>query len=255
MYKIGITAGFMYPDLSRVVYGGKSLVYVERDMMRFVSKKGIIPVIIPSLEDEILFDLLKEMDGFILTGGTDIAPECYGEEPILDGRWKGDIFRDVYELKILKYAIEHDKPILGMCRGLQLLNVYMGGTLHQDTCTQKKDALVHRDAQIYDDLTHSIAFTKGKMMDRLYGHVTNPIVNSVHHQSIKDLGKDLDVLAYCPEDGIVEAIMYNKAPEGKVVAVQWHPEFTESQKVPIVDTRNLFDIFLKYVDEESKKRI
>ncbi len=255
MYKIGITAGFMYPDLSRVVYGGKSLVYVERDMMKFVVRKGIIPVVIPNLDDEILFDLLKEMDGFILTGGTDIAPECYGEEPILEGRWKGDIYRDVYELKVLKFAMDNNKPILGMCRGLQLLNVYLGGTLYQDTSTQKEDALVHRDAQIYDQLRHNIAFTEGKMMDRLYGQVENPRVNSVHHQSIKDLGRDLDVLAYCPDDGIVEAIMYNKAPEGKVVAVQWHPEFTETQQEPIVDTRNLFDIFLKYVDDESKKRV
>ncbi len=117
MLKIGISACFMYPDLTRPVFGKKTLSYLENDMARYIAQKGILPVLIPDLEKEILKDLLEEMDGFVLQGGNDLAPQTYGEEAILDGKWKGDSYRDHYELRILDFAVKSDKPVLGICRG------------------------------------------------------------------------------------------------------------------------------------------
>ena len=113
MLKIGISACFMYPDPSRTVFGKKSLNYLENDMARYIGQKGIMPVLIPDLEGEVLTDLLAEMDGFIFQGGNDLAPQSYGEEPILEGRWKGDAYRDQYELRILDYAVQAGKPVFG----------------------------------------------------------------------------------------------------------------------------------------------
>ena len=251
MLKIGISACFMYPDPSRTVFGKKSLNYLENDMARYIGQKGIMPVLIPDLEGEILTDLLAEMDGFIFQGGNDLAPQSYGEEPILEGRWKGDAYRDQYELRILDYAVQAGKPVFGICRGLQLMNVYFGGTLYQDIATQKENAIRHRDAALYDELLHPIAFTEGKFLDRLYAGNSPLVVNTVHHQAIKDLGKNLEVWAVCPEDGIIEAIGYTGAEEGKVMAVQWHPEFSNALSEQLIDKHRLLDVFFTHIKESK----
>ncbi len=244
MIKIGISSCFMYPDLDRAVFGAKSLSYVENDMARFISRKGILPVLIPDLEGDLLTDILDEMDGFVLQGGSDLAPETYGEAPI--GSWKGDPHRDQYELKILDYAIKNSKPILSICRGFQLMNAYFGGTLYQDTLTQRPDLNDHRDAQLYDKIKHPISFTENTFFSRLYNDEKALFVNTIHHQAVKDLGKDLEVYAHS-DDGLIEAFGYTKEPEGKVMGVQWHPEFTPSLKDAVVDHDRLFNAFLKHL--------
>ena len=192
-YKIGISACFMYPDVNRTVFGHKTLSYVENDMARYVAGKNIIPVLIPDIDDELLFDLLGEMDGFVFQGGTELAPETYGEQPLFQDKWRGDAHRDQYELKVLDFAIKNDKPVLAICRGMQLLNVYFGGTLYQDTQTQLPGALQHRDAVRYDTLNHQVVFTPNSILDHIYAGTKKPFVNTVHHQSVKDLGNGLDV--------------------------------------------------------------
>ena len=137
MIKIGLSPCFMYPDADRTVFGPKTLAYVEADMARYVTNKGILPVLIPEVSDDLLEDILSELDGIVFQGGTDLAPETYGETPI--GPWKGDAYRDRYELKIMALAMKRELPILAVCRGFQLMNVYFGGTLYQDLETQRPE--------------------------------------------------------------------------------------------------------------------
>ncbi len=243
MIKIGISSCFMYPDKERIVFGHKSLSYLENDMARYLTRKGILPVLIPDVADEYLNDILSEMDGFVFQGGVDLAPETYGEKPI--GKWKGDAHRDQYELKIMDYAIKNSKPVYAICRGMQLMNVYFGGTLYQDTVTQNPEADDHRSAELYDTIKHPIEFTEGTFLDKLYNRIENPNVNTVHHQAVKDLGNDLEVFAKSP-DGIIEAFGYSKEPDGKVIGVQWHPEFSPTLGNAVIDADLLYEAFLKH---------
>lgn len=244
MIKIGVSSCFLYPDKERSVFGPKSLSYIENDMANYVARKGVLPVLIPDVDDDLLLGILSEMDGFVMQGGTDLAPETYGEQPI--GQWKGDSHRDRYELKILDFAIKNSKPVLGICRGLQLMNVYFGGTLYQDTTTQNPQTNNHRSAELYDTIKHPIEFMEGSFLAELYKNEENPHVNTVHHQSIKDLGKDLDVYASSP-DGIIEAFGYAKEPKGKVMGVQWHPEFSQTLQGELIDAHKLYSAFLQHV--------
>ena len=242
MLKIGIPSCFQYPDLDRLVFGAKTLCYIEKDMARYMVRPDVMPILIPDLAAADLKRFLDELDGFVFMGGTDLAPETYQEQPI--GRWKGDPVRDEFELGIMDYAMKGEKPILGICRGHQLMNAYFGGTLYQDIQTQRPEALKHRDAQIYDQLNHEIHFTKGKLLERIHAGEKSNKVNTIHHQAIKDLGKDLEVLAISPEDGIIEAIQWKKAPEGKVMSVQWHPEFHYNSKEKLINPGLIYEVFL-----------
>lgn len=247
MIKIGITACFFYPDVTRTVFGPKSLSYVENDMFRYVTQKGILPVLIPDLEKDKLREILEELDGFIFQGGSDLAPETYGEKPIVPGKWLGDAHRDQYELEIMKFALNNNKPILAICRGMQLMNVYFGGSLYQDIATQKPETLSHRDAIKYDSVHHGIDFSGKNVLSELYKDIQDPVVNSVHHQGVKVLGNNLNVLAVSREDGIIEAMEYTDAPSGRVLGVQWHPEFSETLKDLVLPADRLFNMFIGHV--------
>lgn len=250
MLKIGLSSCFMYPDPSRLVFGPKNLAYVESDMFRYVAQEGILPVLIPDLPFDKLVGILKELDGFVFQGGTDLAPQTYGEEPIQVGKWLGDPYRDKYEMAIMDYAIHQKKPVLAICRGIQLLNVYFGGTLYQYIAIQVPQSILHRDAEKYDSLTHQITFAANKRLDTIYKGIENPTVNSVHHQGIKTLGKDLEILARCSEDGIIEAVEAKNAPDGSVIGVQWHPEFSVGKGKPLLNPLRLYNYFLEKVKNQ-----
>lgn len=244
MTKIGISSCFMYPDQTRNVFGHKSLNYLENDMARYLAQEGVLPILIPDLDDKFLMPILDQMDAFVFQGGSDLAPQTYGEEPI--GEWKGDIYRDKYELKLLDFAIKNSKPVFAICRGFQLMNAYFGGTLYQDIATQNTAAETHRSADLYDTIKHPISFVKGSYLEKLYQDVENPQVNTVHHQAVKDLGDYLEIYATA-EDGLIEAFGYSKEPPGKVTGVQWHPEFSHTLENELIDADKLYQAFLKHI--------
>lgn len=238
----------MYPDPSRKVFGHKSLSYLENDMARYICQENILPVLIPDVSQPYLDKILDELDGFVLQGGSDIAPETYHSEVI--GPWKGDAYRDQYELGILSYAIQHSRPVFAICRGFQLLNVFCGGSLYQDIETQLPTSLNHRSAEKYDTIHHRIVFEQNNFLDHMYRDEKDPNVNSVHHQAIDRLGNQLEVFARS-EDGLIEAIGFTGAPEGKVFGVQWHPEFSNTLRDTVIPAEPLFRHFIEQVQRNS----
>lgn len=244
MLHIGISSCFFYPDLQRATFGPKTLCYLENDMARYVTREGVMPVLIPDLPKADIKRLVKQLDGLVLQGGADLAPESYGETPILDGRWKGDRFRDEYEMDLMRCFLDEGRPVLGICRGFQLMNAYFGGTLYQDIATQRPDSLQHRDAVVYDSVDHGISWVEGSYLAQLYANDGAGRVNSVHHQGVKDLGKDLVVQAHCAEDALTEAFIHAHHAPGHVMGVQWHPEYSHTLGSKVIDPSVLIQAFL-----------
>jgi putative glutamine amidotransferase len=170
----------------------------------------------------------------------DVWPGSYGETP-LKPEWNGDRIRDDYEMALAKAFSAAGKPVFGICRGLQLINVAYGGTLYQDIATQHPQAPTHRDGEVYDKLFHGITVEPGSRLDSLLNHADRAKINSIHHQGIKDLAPGFAVEARCPTDGVIEAIRHT----GKawVAAVQWHPEFHRRED-GVLDDSPILDDFL-----------
>jgi putative glutamine amidotransferase len=250
MLHIGISSCFFYPDVQRLTFGPKTLCYLENDMARYISREEVIPVLIPDLPKADIKRLVKQLDGLVLQGGADLAPQSYGETPILEGRWPGDRFRDEYEMEVVKYFLDESKPVFGICRGFQLLNAYFGGTLYQDIATQRPDSLKHRDAVVYDSVNHGVKWVEGSYMQAMYNSDAANRVNSVHHQGVKDLGKGLVPQAHCAEDGLLEAYIHEGYEPGKVMGVQWHPEYSHSLGSSVINPEKLMDAFLGFARNE-----
>ena len=126
------------------------------------------------------------------------------------------------------------------------MNAYFGGTLYQDIATQVPEAHNHRDAEAYDQLNHEIELTEGRLLAQLHSNDSNSHVNSIHHQAVKDLGANLEVLATSKPDGFIEAFHWTQAAPGKVMAVQWHPEFFYNSGTPLIDAERVYDHFLSF---------
>ena len=181
---------------------------------------GGIPVLLPYTEnEETCLDYITLCDGFVFTGGADIDPKHYGEEikPTC-----GKIFenRDRFELSAFPLVLNSGKPILGICRGIQLINVALGGTLYQDLPTEYEVMLPHRQTAPVTAPSHGIEILPDTPLHALIGK-TQMMGNSVHHQAIKTLGKDLTVTARS-EDGVIEAVTYEG--HSYLRGYQWHPE-------------------------------
>lgn len=249
MIKIGVSACFFHPDLDRTTFGPKTLSYLENDMAAYVARPNVLPILIPELPKAEKLAIVKEMDGLVLQGGADLAPETYDEKPI--GKWLGDRIRDEYELELMKLFLEADKPVLGICRGFQVMNAYYRGTLFQDIKTQRPNSLNHRDAIEYDRVHHEVRFEKGSFLDKLYAGAEKPMVNSVHHQAVKEIGKGLIPQAYCAEDDILEAFIHEDVEPGKIMGVQWHPEFFHTLGDRLINPFKIIDTFLSFVKTDK----
>lgn len=241
--RIGLSACFFHPDPDRNVFKGKTLLYFEESMLHWLQRGGALPFLLPTGAGPFNARSYAEaIDGLVLQGGADMSPRSYGEEP-LRPEWAGDARRDAYELELVRACVELGKPVLGVCRGLQVINVAFGGTLWQDIVTMHPKGKVHRDREVYDQLFHDIEITEGSWLHRAYEQTTGT-VNSVHHQGIKELGKGLVIEAIDPTDGMIEAIRAKDAP---VFAVQWHPEFIDTARTDLLAPSTLFQAFLREI--------
>jgi len=206
--------------------------------------EGALAYLIPNVSKNLpisLRDLARELDGLVLSGGSDVSPRSYRESAIRP-EWEGDYVRDCYEIELVREFLDQEKPVLGICRGAQLINVAFGGTLYQDIKTQLPNALIHRHWEIYDQNVHTITFEKQSQLQRLYPDTKAAKVNSVHHQAIKDLGKDLLIEARSLEDGLIEAIRLNSPTY--CMALQWHPEFHDPSDPTLLDGKPILREFL-----------
>ena len=187
-----------------------------------IVEAGGTPLMLPlPQDDEMLAQLTALCDGFLLTGGHDVSPELYGEMPI---KACGACCpaRDAMEQKLLALALEKDKPVLGICRGIQFLNAVLGGTLYQDLPQQKPSELEHHQKPPYDVPSHEVTIVEGTPLYELLG-AERLSVNSYHHQAVKELSPRLTAMAYAA-DGLVEAVYMKE--KSFVWGVQWHPEFS-----------------------------
>lgn len=191
---------------------GAKLTYVTA-----VRKAGGVPVILPRVGNEKeARQLLRRVDALIMTGGPDFDPALYGEE-ILNESVGINASRDTSDLLLIREAVKMGKPVLGICRGMQGINVALGGTLYQDIPTQFPGSN-HRQTVPASKATHRVILEKGSRLSALLGGADTIRVNSFHHQAVKDPAPGLKITGWS-EDGIPEAL------EGKkILAVQFHPE-------------------------------
>lgn len=181
---------------------------------------GAMPVILPLTDGEQdVRELLDMCRGFLFTGGHDVAPGLYGEEP-LPGCGPAHEERDKLEGELLRQAFEADRPIFGICRGIQVINVLMGGTLYQDIPSQCPDALRHHMLPLDDVPWHQVELKPETPLYRIFQRRTLK-VNSYHHQAVKELAPGLVETARSP-DGFIEGVYCLE--KSFVLAVQWHPE-------------------------------
>lgn len=206
--------------------------------MKGIEDAGGIPCMLPLTTDaDIIAQIAERFDGFLFTGGQDIHPEMYGET-VEEVCGEICVERDVMETALFKRVVEGNKPALGICRGLQLFNVTLGGTLYQDLPTYFPSDVIHKQAPPYTKPVHKVYVEKGSPLHSIVGAEVLH-VNSYHHQGIKTLSDRL-VPAAKAEDGLVEAVFM--PDKTFIVAVQWHPEFNYQTDV---SNRRLFEAFVK----------
>ncbi|MDD6155241.1 MAG: gamma-glutamyl-gamma-aminobutyrate hydrolase family protein [Eubacteriales bacterium] len=220
---IGITVNYDPTDAVARTCGlgivGQDFNYVAGDYVMSIEKAGGTPFLIPQIYDfDDLPDMLKLCDGILVSGGHDVDPRFYGERNTYSGTLSPD--RDAQDIEVTRYGWEHKIPLLGICRGIQIINVAAGGTLYQDV-TKELGAPVHfGDSYPRNIGWHSVRIEDESRLADIYGK-DQIMVNSYHHQAVRDLGKNLKATAVT-EEGIIECL--EDTNDSYTVAVQWHPE-------------------------------
>jgi putative glutamine amidotransferase len=210
---IGITAEFLAHPAGSMGQG------IQDAYVHAVESSGALPVLLPILtEGPAAASLMDRLDGILLSGGGDIAPMQYGDSPTCDLR-AVDHDRDRFELDLARLALKRKMPLLGICRGLQVLNVACEGSLIQDISSQAESSIQHDTIRGVDG-THLVKLAPDSGLRDLL-RVEQIQVNSAHHQAVDTLGQGLRTYAWS-EDGIIEALEVIGHPFG--IGVQWHPE-------------------------------
>ena len=222
------------------------VLYTAEAYVKAVAQAGARPVLIPlGLPEDSLRDMLSRLDGIVLTGGGDVHPRYYHaeENPLIDSI---DEDRDRVEIQLLQDAMQRSVPFLGICRGLQVINVALGGNLFADISAQRPQSLRHNcfPDKPRDHLAHSVNVQSDSHLGRILA--TDRVqVNSMHHQGIEILAPGLQATAYAP-DGLIEAFEIPDYPFG--LAVQWHPEWLTEHP----EMRSLFRAFVSAAQSNGK---
>ncbi len=215
--------------------------YLKREYSEAIIQAGGIPVLLPNIAPPSALDpLIDSLDGLLATGGGDMDPVHYAQKPHPK---LGEIVsaRDNFELALIEQVLEMRKPILGICRGHQILNVALGGTLFQDLSCLPRETLAHADPQQTAKVFHRVSIRPGSLLAEILG--TSEIeTNSSHHQVIEELGRGLEAVAFAP-DGIIEAIEHKGFDF--VLSVQWHPE-------GIIDREHSQKLFAALIERSSR---
>ena len=182
-----------------------------------IRQVGGLPLVIPVGDESIVRDYVEMIDKLILTGGQNVHPQFYGEKKTIESD-DYNLVRDEFELALLKEALRQNKPIMAICRGVQLVNVAFGGTLHQE--------IEGHWQGLPFGTSHSIETVEGSVVAQLFGKESQ--VNSVHRQSIKNLAPNFRVTAIDPSDQTIEAI--ESIDEHRIIGLQWHPEFLVNEE-------------------------
>ncbi len=221
--------------------------YINKHYSDSIIKIGGTPIILPLTDDEeTIFKYVELIDGLILTGGDDINPQLFNEECLPETQIS-DLERDSFDMLLIKYASQKKIPILGICRGMQLLNIYFGGSLYQDLKYNKEVCLKHLQGTRNPHIpVHKIIPVKNSFLDKLF--IDDLWVNSFHHQSIKTLGKNLQISSKS-SDNVIEAIEYIDE-DHFILGVQWHPEMMYSQGNN-KDMKKLFQYFMDKLRENK----
>ena len=251
--KIGLSPRFLHNSPLDLGFRGKTLQYLEQSIAHWVMTQDALIFMIPSIETGGLIrrgnlsvdDYAGALDGLVLQGGADVSPRSYGQDP-LRAEWEGDRLRDQYEIELLRAFIAAGKPVLGICRGAQLINVAFGGTLWQDIPSQVPGALTHYEPEKYDENFHEIRLEPASLLSRLFPGAGTFLINSIHHQAVHELGEGLTVEARAP-DGVLESLRW--LGTCWVLGMQWHPEFHDGRE-GIVDCTPVLEEFLR----EARRR-
>jgi putative glutamine amidotransferase len=195
--------------------------YVNSAYLHAVQQAGGVPVLLPpQLSKSSLERLVRGLDAVLLTGGGDMDPACFGEAPH-PALYDVAPARDALEISVTHMALEKRTPLLAICRGIQVLNVALGGTLHQDVGTDPGTEIQHSQKEARDQTTHKVTVTPGSRLAKILG-ADDVEVNSFHHQVIKALGRGLTAVAWAPDQLIEGVELADDSPF--VLGVQWHPE-------------------------------
>ncbi|MEO8193920.1 MAG: gamma-glutamyl-gamma-aminobutyrate hydrolase family protein [Gemmatimonadales bacterium] len=218
--------------------GGAHRVRLNSAYVAALESAGLVPVVVPPLANtDSARAILERVDGLVLTGGEDVEPSLYGQ-PRSSMCGTSNPARDRMEIALIRAAREMRKPVLAICRGPQVLNVALGGTLVQDIPSAVSGALEHNPKDDRSSRVHDVAIDAGSLIAGAIGS-TNISVNSFHHQSVADVAPGLRVTARAP-DGIIEGLE-SESGDWWVMAVQWHPE--EMNDSPEPWDRGLFKAF------------
>jgi len=231
-----ITESGFFPGMERA--------YINQEYVRAITLAGAVPLLLPVINDEeAIMKQLERVDGVLLSGGYDINPLHYGEEP---HRQLDFIFPEVdeHQLAAARITMALKKPMFGICRGMQIINVAFGGTLYQDVSQISEKHLKHFQKSRMYAAGHSVDISEDSILHKVFGQ-TSIVTNSFHHQAVKDIAPGFIVNARARDD-VIEGL--EKPGRVFVLGVQWHPEMMVDKHA------NMLDLFRAFIREVEKSR-